>query len=65
MKIIFFLDIDAAGKPHSGLTEGNNYWGGAHEVCEYDIENAHVCGSLLLLQIPPLKLVREIVNVQT
>ncbi|XP_046843813.1 nose resistant to fluoxetine protein 6-like [Xenia sp. Carnegie-2017] len=23
--------IDAAGKPHSGLTEGNNYWGGAHE----------------------------------
>ncbi|XP_046864834.1 nose resistant to fluoxetine protein 6-like [Xenia sp. Carnegie-2017] len=48
--------IDAAGKPHSGLTEGNNYWGGAHEVCEYDIENAHVCGSLLLLQIPLLKL---------
>ena len=54
--IVFFSDLDAAGKPPSGIMRGNLYWGVNVEQCRA-ISNSHMCGTRFTLAIPSMQLV--------
>ena len=50
------LDLDAAGKPPSGVLRGNLYWSVSAEQCDA-IPNSHTCGSVFTFVIPEVPLV--------
>ena len=51
LKIHFLLDVDAVGKPQSGLLRMNLIWLGSYAECR-DISNAHYCTTNLAMTVP-------------
>ena len=49
----FLSDLDAAGKPPSGVLRGNLYWSLSAEQCDA-IPNSHYCGSVFTIYTPGL-----------
>ena len=47
----FLEDIDAVGKPRSGLLRFNNIWLGSYAECR-DISNAHYCTAQIKISFP-------------
>ena len=47
-------DLDAIGKPQSGLLLGNVGWLGSYSECTKSIVNAHYC--LAYITVPPVNI---------
>ena len=56
--IIFFSDLDATGKPPSGILVGNLAWLGSYEECTKYVPGAHYCMAFFDTPIQPLTKVR-------
>lgn len=56
INFIFLSDIDAAGKPRSGIERGNLFWLGSYSGCQVRSDSKY-CLSLIELDYPPQNLV--------
>ena len=55
---LFSSDIDAIGKPQSGLFLGNTGWLGSYSECTKTIPEAHYCLAYLYFTQPPLNITK-------
>ena len=51
---LFTSDLDAIGKPQSGLFWGNTGWLGSYSECTESIPDAHYCLAYVAFPQPPL-----------
>ena len=55
---LFSWDVDAIGKPQSGLFLGNTGWLGSYSECTETIPDAHYCLAYLSFTQPPLNITK-------
>ena len=58
IRFIIFSDLDATGKPPSGILVGNLAWLGSYEECTKYVPDAHYCMAFFDTPIQPLTKVR-------
>jgi len=49
--LFIYLDIDAMGKPQSGVTAGNLAWFGSYGECQ-NLTGAHYCLASIKINLP-------------
>ena len=59
----YSTDLDAIGKPQSGLFLGNLAWLGSYSECTKSIENAHYC--LAAVAVPVINITEVSHGIQT